>query len=49
MIGEILELRELLKNRKLSFDELRALQNKKLRAVIHHDYKNVPYYPFNRG
>jgi phenylacetate-CoA ligase len=44
MIGEFLELRQLLKNRKLSRDELEALQNRKLRALIRHAYENVPYY-----
>jgi len=44
MIGEVLELRRLIKNRKLSRDELEALQNRRLREVIQHAYKNVPYY-----
>jgi phenylacetate-CoA ligase len=44
MIGEALELRRLLKNRKLSSDELRELQNRKLREVVRHAYSNVPYY-----
>lgn len=44
MIGEILELRRLLKNRKLSSDELEDLQMRKLRAVIRHSYEKVPYY-----
>jgi phenylacetate-CoA ligase len=44
MIGEFLELRQLLKNRKLSRDELEALQNRKLRAVIQHAYENITYY-----
>ncbi len=44
MIGEMMELRQLLKNRKLSSDELRELQNRKLRAVIQLSYENVPYY-----
>jgi len=44
MIGEVLELRRLIKNRKLSRDELEALQNRRLREVIRHAYKNVPYY-----
>jgi len=42
MIGEVLELRRLLKNRKLSRDELEALQNRRLREVIQHAYDNVP-------
>jgi phenylacetate-CoA ligase len=44
MIGEVLELRRLIKNRKLSRDELEALQNRRLREVIRHAYENVPYY-----
>jgi phenylacetate-CoA ligase len=44
MIGEILEFRRLLKNQKLSSDDLVELQNRKLRAVIRHAYENVPYY-----
>jgi len=44
MIGELLELRQLLKNRRLSRDELTDLQNRKLREVTQHAYHNVPYY-----
>lgn len=44
MIGEIMELRRLLKNRKLSSDELEDLQRRKLRAVIRNAYEKVPYY-----
>ena len=44
MIGEILEFRRLLKNRKLSSDALRELQNRKLLTIIRHAYENVPYY-----
>jgi phenylacetate-CoA ligase len=44
MIGEVLELRKLIKNRKLARDELEALQNRRLRAVIRSAYENVPYY-----
>jgi phenylacetate-CoA ligase len=44
MIGEVLELRKLLHRRKLSPAALRALQERKLRAVIRHAYDNVPYY-----
>ncbi len=44
MIGEFLELRKLIQNRKLSSEELRELQNRKLRSVIRHAYENVPYY-----
>jgi len=41
VIGEILELRHLLRNRTLSPAALRALQERKLRAVIRHAYNNV--------
>lgn len=44
MIGEILELRALLHNRKLPAAELRALQERKLRAVLRHACNNVAYY-----
>lgn len=44
MIGELMELRQLIKNRKLSTDELEALQEQKLHSVIRHAYENVPYY-----
>ncbi|HKZ39794.1 MAG TPA: hypothetical protein VJ044_02465, partial [Candidatus Hodarchaeales archaeon] len=44
MIGEVLELRRLIKNRRLSSDALQELQNRKLRTVIRHAYENVPYY-----
>jgi len=36
MIREIADLREILHNRKLSLDELRSLQDAKLRALIAH-------------
>jgi len=44
LINELLELRKLIQNLKLSSDELRALQNRKLRAVIQLSYENIPYY-----
>ena len=44
MISEILELRRLLKNQRLSSDALTELQNRKLRAVIRLAYGSVPYY-----
>ncbi len=44
MLGKIVELHRLLRNRHLSADHLRALQEEKLRAVIRHAYEYVPYY-----
>lgn len=44
MISELLELKKLIQSRKLSSDEIRGLQNQKLRALIQHAYENVPYY-----
>ena len=44
MISKALELRKLLRNRYLSPPDLRALQERKLRAVIRHAYENVSYY-----
>lgn len=44
MIGEIIELRQLIKNRKLPPDDLKTLKERKLQAVILHAYENVPYY-----
>ena len=44
MANRILELYGLLRNRYLLPAELRALQERKLRAVIEHAYENVPYY-----
>lgn len=44
MIGELLELRTLLKNRHLSPEALLSLQNRKLRSVIEYAYRQVPYY-----
>jgi phenylacetate-CoA ligase len=44
MIGEILELRTLLRAPQLSGSELECVRERKLRAVICHAYDNVPYY-----
>ena len=44
MVSRILELRRLLRNRYLPPEELRGLQESKLRAVFEHAYENVPYY-----
>ena len=44
MANRITELCRLLRNRYLPPDELRKLQESKLRAVIEHAYRNVPYY-----
>jgi phenylacetate-CoA ligase len=44
MIGEALELRRLMNNRRLSPAELEAVRNRKLQAMICHAYENVPYY-----
>jgi phenylacetate-CoA ligase len=44
MIGEALELRRLMNNRRLSPAELEAVRNRKLQAMIRHAYENVPYY-----
>jgi len=44
MIRDLLELRKVTRNRKLSRDELAALQNQKLRAMVQHAYQSVPYY-----
>jgi phenylacetate-CoA ligase len=44
MIADLWTLRTLLRNRWLSADELNALQERKLAAVIHHAYEKVPYY-----
>jgi phenylacetate-CoA ligase len=44
MIGQLLELKRLLDNRKLSPDALEELRGKKLRAVIRNAYEHVPYY-----
>lgn len=44
MIGEALELRRLMNNRRLSPAELEAVRDQKLQAMIRHAYENVPYY-----
>lgn len=44
MIGEVVELLTLLRNRTLSPAALRALQERKLRTVVRYAYDNVPYY-----
>lgn len=44
MIAEISELVRLLRNRHLPADELRDLQERKLRAVVRSAYERVPYY-----
>jgi phenylacetate-CoA ligase len=44
MVSRILELRTLLRNRHLPPGDLRALQERKLRAVIGHAFDKVPYY-----
>ena len=44
MAPKILELYRLLRNRYLPPEELRALQESKLRAVVEHAYGKVPYY-----
>jgi phenylacetate-CoA ligase len=44
LIRNALELRKLQRNLKLSASELRALQESKLRLLVEHAYRNVPYY-----
>jgi len=44
VINELIELRQLLNNQKLSPAEVEALQQRKLRAVIRNAYEKVPYY-----
>lgn len=44
MIGEALELRRLMNNRRLSPTELEAVRDRKLQVMIRHAYENVPYY-----
>jgi len=44
MIGEVLELRRLMNNRRLSSVELEAARERKLQALIRHAYEKVPYY-----
>jgi len=44
MIRKLVQLQQLRRNLTLSAPELRALQERKLRAVVEHAYANVPYY-----
>jgi phenylacetate-CoA ligase len=44
VIARLLTLRRLLRNQRLSADELRALQESKLRSLVEHAYRNVPHY-----
>jgi len=44
MIGDALELRRLMNNRRLSSAELEAVRNRKLQGMVRHAYENVPYY-----
>jgi len=44
LASRVLELYKLLRNRYLPPAELRALQERKLRAVFEHAWENVPYY-----
>ena len=44
MLRGILELRRMLRHRRLSADELREIQNRKLRALVRHASDNVPFY-----
>ncbi len=44
MINTILEGWEIFHNHKLSLDELHALRNRKLKALINHAYQNVSFY-----
>jgi phenylacetate-CoA ligase len=44
VVNRLLELQRLLRNRHLPSTELRALQERKLRAVVEHADENVPYY-----
>jgi len=44
MIGEVLEFRRLLKNRRMSSEELESVRNRKLQSMVRHAYENVPYY-----
>lgn len=44
MIGKLGELTRVLRNRRLSRDELGALRNRRLRAVVRHAYESVPFY-----
>jgi phenylacetate-CoA ligase len=44
MIRELLELRTVLRNWRLSADELNGLQERKLAAIVQHAYTNVAHY-----
>lgn len=44
MITDLWKLQTLLRNRWLSADELNALQERKLGAIVRHAYENVAYY-----
>lgn len=44
MIGELLELRRLLRTPRLAPDEWARLRDEKLRAVVRHAHDRVPYY-----
>jgi phenylacetate-CoA ligase len=44
IIADLWQLRTLLRNPWLSTDELKALQNRRLAAMVHHAYENVAYY-----
>ena len=44
MIPTLIQFQKLRKNLRLSYDELKHLQDRKLRAVVRHAYQNVPYY-----
>ena len=44
LIRNILDLRKLQRNLERSAGELRALQESKLRMLVEHAYRNVPYY-----
>lgn len=41
---KVWNLHNLMRNQWRSYEDLRELQNKKLRAIIKHAYKNVPFY-----
>lgn len=44
MIREIIELRRILRNRRLSAPELEGLRAQRLKAVVRNAYEHVPYY-----
>lgn len=44
MLQKSIEIVKLLTNKRMSRDELRAMQNRKLRAIVRHAYDRVPYY-----